>query len=34
VRTGKYREDRVLASGIQPTHVVDSIADLPALLGC
>jgi HAD superfamily hydrolase (TIGR01458 family) len=34
VRTGKYREDRVRASGIQPTHVVDSIADVPRLLGC
>jgi HAD superfamily hydrolase (TIGR01458 family) len=34
VRTGKYREDRVHESGIQPTHVVDSIADLPRLLGC
>jgi HAD superfamily hydrolase (TIGR01458 family) len=34
VRTGKYREDRVRASGIQPTRVVDSIADVPALLGC
>jgi len=32
VRTGKYREDRVRASSISPTHVVDSIADLPALL--
>ena len=33
VRTGKYREDRVRESGIQPTRVVDSIADVPALLG-
>jgi HAD superfamily hydrolase (TIGR01458 family) len=33
VRTGKYREDRVRASGITPTCVVDSIADVPALLG-
>ena len=33
VRTGKYREDRVRASRIQPTRVVDSIADVPALLG-
>ncbi len=32
VRTGKYREDRVRESGIQPTRVVDSIADVPALL--
>jgi HAD superfamily hydrolase (TIGR01458 family) len=34
VRTGKYREDRVRASGIQPTRIVDSIADVPPLLGC
>jgi HAD superfamily hydrolase (TIGR01458 family) len=33
VRTGKYREDRVRASTIQPTRVVDSIADVPPLLG-
>ncbi len=33
VRTGKYREDAVRASAIQPTAVVDSIADIPALLG-
>ena len=33
VRTGKYRADAVRASGIQPTAVVDSIADVPALLG-
>ncbi len=33
VRTGKYREDAVRASGIQPTAIVDSIADVPALLG-
>ena len=32
VRTGKYREDRLRESGIQPTRVVDSIADVPALL--
>jgi HAD superfamily hydrolase (TIGR01458 family) len=32
VRTGKYREDRVRESGIQPTTVVDSIADVPRLL--
>jgi HAD superfamily hydrolase (TIGR01458 family) len=32
VRTGKYREDAVRASGIHPTAVVDSIADVPALL--
>jgi HAD superfamily hydrolase (TIGR01458 family) len=33
VRTGKYREARVRASTIQPTRVVDSIADAPALPG-
>ena len=33
VRTGKYREDRLRESGIQPTRIVDSIADVPALLG-
>ena len=32
VRTGKYREDRVTASGIAPTATVDSIADVPELL--
>jgi HAD superfamily hydrolase (TIGR01458 family) len=34
VRTGKYREARVRESGIEPTGVVDSIADVPRLLGC
>jgi HAD superfamily hydrolase (TIGR01458 family) len=33
VRTGKYREDLVRDSGIEPTATVDSIADVPALLG-
>lgn len=33
VRTGKYREDRVRESGIESTYVVDSIADVPQLLG-
>jgi HAD superfamily hydrolase (TIGR01458 family) len=32
VRTGKYREDAVRASGIEPTITVDSVADVPALL--
>jgi ribonucleotide monophosphatase NagD (HAD superfamily) len=32
VRTGKYRADRVEASGIRPTLVIDSIADLPPVL--
>lgn len=34
VRTGKYREQQVRESGIKPTFVVDSIADVPSLLGC
>ena len=34
VRTGKYREQLVRESGIEPTVVVDSIADVPSLLGC
>lgn len=33
VRTGKYRADAVAASGIEPTATVDSIADVPELLG-
>lgn len=33
VRTGKYREDAVRASGVQPTATVASIADVPALVG-
>ena len=32
VRTGKYREAAVRASGIEPTATVASIADVPALL--
>jgi HAD superfamily hydrolase (TIGR01458 family) len=32
VRTGKYREDAVRESGVEPTAVVDSIADVPAVL--
>jgi HAD superfamily hydrolase (TIGR01458 family) len=32
VRTGKYRDDAVRASGIEPTVTVDSIADVPDLL--
>jgi HAD superfamily hydrolase (TIGR01458 family) len=32
VRTGKYREDLVRRSGIEPSATVDSIADLPELL--
>ncbi len=33
VRTGKYRERFVRESGIEPTATVDSIAELPRLLG-
>jgi HAD superfamily hydrolase (TIGR01458 family) len=32
VRTGKYREDFVRESGVEPTATVDSIAAVPALL--
>jgi HAD superfamily hydrolase (TIGR01458 family) len=32
VRTGKYREDRVRESGIEPSAVIDSIADMPDLV--
>jgi HAD superfamily hydrolase (TIGR01458 family) len=31
VRTGKYREEQATSSGIRPTFVIDSIADLPRL---
>jgi phospholysine phosphohistidine inorganic pyrophosphate phosphatase len=33
VRTGKYRADAVASSGIEPTATVDSMADVPELLG-
>ena len=33
VRTGKYRRDHVEASSVRPDCVIDSIRDLPALLG-
>jgi HAD superfamily hydrolase (TIGR01458 family) len=33
VRTGKYRDDALEASGVMPTEIVDSIADVPALVG-
>lgn len=33
VRTGKYRQDFVASSGITPTATVDSIADVPSLIG-
>ena len=32
VRTGKYRPERVKASGVEPTATVDSIAGVPDLL--
>ena len=32
VRTGKYRTDAVAAAEVQPTAIVDSIADVPELL--
>jgi HAD superfamily hydrolase (TIGR01458 family) len=33
VRTGKFREDFVAQSGVEPTATIDSVADLPGLLG-
>lgn len=33
VRTGKYRTEALETSGLDPTAVVDSIADVPALFG-
>ena len=33
VRTGKFREDALRDSGVEPTAVAASIADVPALLG-
>lgn len=33
VRTGKFREEKLDASDIEPTLVIDSIAGLPGLLG-
>jgi ribonucleotide monophosphatase NagD (HAD superfamily) len=32
VRTGKYRDDALRDSGVEPSAVVDSVADVPALL--
>jgi HAD superfamily hydrolase (TIGR01458 family) len=32
VRTGKFREDALAAAAVTPTAIVDSIADVPALL--
>jgi HAD superfamily hydrolase (TIGR01458 family) len=34
VQTGKYREERVRESGIHPTAVLASIAEVPDLMGC
>ncbi len=33
VRTGKYREDLVDLAGVEPTATVDSIAEVPGLIG-
>lgn len=33
VRTGKYRAEAVSASAVEPTATIDSIADLPGLVG-
>jgi len=33
VRTGKYRQDTAEGSAVEPHHTLDSIADIPALLG-
>mgnify|MGYP000281703014 CR=1 FL=1 len=33
VRTGKYKPEKVEASGIEPTATIDSISSLPGLLG-
>lgn len=33
VRTGKYQAEKVAESGIEPAATIDSIADLPGLLG-
>jgi len=33
VRTGKFSEDALEASGVQPTAVINRLADLPELLG-
>ena len=33
VRTGKFRDEDLARASGQPDHVIDSIADLPALLG-
>ena len=33
VRTGKYRKAYAEASAIKPDYMIDSVADLPAMLG-
>ena len=33
VRTGKYRSEVLAASTVVPDHVIDSFADVPALVG-
>jgi HAD superfamily hydrolase (TIGR01458 family) len=33
VRTGKFRDDALRESGVEPTAIVDSIADVPDVLG-
>jgi HAD superfamily hydrolase (TIGR01458 family) len=33
VRTGKYTDDAVETAGVEPTAIIDSIADLPRTLG-
>ena len=33
VRTGKYRDDALEGSGVTPTAIADSIAEVPELLG-
>jgi HAD superfamily hydrolase (TIGR01458 family) len=33
VRTGKFRRETLAGSSVAPNHIVDSFADLPALLG-
>jgi len=33
VRTGKLREEKLAGASGTPDHVIDSIVDLPALLG-
>jgi len=32
VRTGKYTDAALRAAGGEPDHLIDSVADLPALL--